>query len=194
MFQKKTEDFFLVFLSKNSKISCFTCSSPISGHMRVQMGDRSHRVATWQLGKVSLMPRIAATSRISTKHGLLPPLARVQGAPPPRAPHATGTPRSPPRRHPAHSSTHKASSLRIAGAWGCQMRCAFALLMRLDADPASTTSSRQRPAQHRGSDQPCFLSQICSKRISHDLVFFDFENRPRVLRLGGGAVEGASSL
>lgn len=175
-------------------MSCFTCSSPMLGEMRVQMGERTHRGSTWQLCEVSLVPRIAATSRISTKHGRLPPLARVQNAPPPRAPHATGTPRPPPRRHPTQCLTHKASSLRIAGAWGCQMRRAFVRFLRLDADPASTTSSRWRPAQRRGSNQPCFLSQICSKRISHEMFFFDFEDRPRVLRTGGGAVEGVLSL
>ena len=175
-------------------MSCFTCSSPMLGEMRVQMGERTHRGSTWQLCEVSLVPRIAATSRISTKHGRLPPLVRVQNAPPPRAPHATGTPRPPPRRHPTQCLTHKAPSLRIAGAWGCQMRRAFVRFLRLDADPASTTSSRWRPAQRRGSNQPCFLSQICSKRISHEMFFFDFEDRPRVLRTGGGAVEGVLSL
>ena len=171
-------------------MSCFTCSSPILGEMRVHMGERSHRGSTWQLGEVSLVPRIAATSRISTKYGSLPLLARFQGAPPPRAPHATGTPRSPPRRYPTQCLTRKAPSLRIAGAWGCQMRRAFTFLLRVDADPASTMSSRQRPAQHRGGAQPFFLSQICSKRKSHEMVLFDFENPAACVENGGGCRGG----
>ena len=67
------------------------------------------------------------------------------------------------------------------------MRRAYGLVVLVVRTQRAQTSSRLRASQHRGIDQPCFLSHKNSMRISHELIIFDFENRSRVLRPGGVA-------